>query len=170
MHIWLRLFSACAQQLVHLHKPTPDSKIEIFAWFSNIYRWKIYLWHVRYALRKTQRLKCINNTNIFAVCHGGLNWSIINIKGWLRINVHKLVWLCELILSFITALVDWFIRLFKVRFWTWIPAFPLVSVLLWFVIFTRSSDERTRLRNSFERRNQSTYKILVTDYWSLSKQ
>ncbi len=26
------------------------------------------------------------------------------------------------------------------------------------------------LRHSFERRNQSTYKILVTDYWSISKQ
>ncbi len=37
-------------------------------------------------------------------------------------------------------------------------------MLLWFVIFMHSGDERTHLRNSFERRNQSTYKKLVTDY------
>ncbi len=37
----------------------------------------------------------------------------------------------------------WFVRLFQVRFWTLIPAFPQLSVvLLWFVIFTRSDDER----------------------------
>ncbi len=63
MHIWLRiLHSVClacmsAGLLVHLRaSPTPDSKMDVFAWLSNIYRWKIYSWHVSYALRKT-RLK-----------------------------------------------------------------------------------------------------------------
>ncbi len=32
---------------------TSDSKMEIFPWISNIYRWRIYLWIVSYALRKT---------------------------------------------------------------------------------------------------------------------
>ncbi len=36
-----------------------QKKIYIFTWLSNIYRWKIYLWHVSSALR-IPRLKCIN--------------------------------------------------------------------------------------------------------------
>ncbi len=46
----------------------------------------------------------LNRTNIFAVCRGGSIWSMIDIKGCLRISVHILVRLCELTLSFITAL------------------------------------------------------------------
>ncbi len=46
----------------------------------------------------------LNSTNIFAVCHGGSIWSMIDFKGCLRISWHKLVWLCELTLLFITAL------------------------------------------------------------------
>ncbi len=38
---------------------TSDSKMEIFPWLSNIYRWRIYLWNVSYALRKTACLKHI---------------------------------------------------------------------------------------------------------------
>ncbi len=133
--------------------------MDVFAWLSNIYRWKIYSWHVSYALRKTKRLKCIKQCKLFAVCHGGSIWSMIDIKGCLRKSVHKLVILCEL--TFLHYVYNrfspnWFVSLFQVRFWTLIPAFPQVStVLLWFVIFTRSGDERTCLRHSFERRNQS---------------
>ncbi len=36
-----------------------DSKMEIFPWVSNIYRWRIYLWNVSYALRETAHLKHI---------------------------------------------------------------------------------------------------------------
>ncbi len=46
----------------------------------------------------------LNSTDIFAVCHAGSIWSMIDIKGCLRISVHILVRLCELTLSFITAL------------------------------------------------------------------
>ncbi len=49
--ILLRLFSAHARR-----SRTPDSQMDIFAWISNIYRSKIYLWHVSYA-RKTQLLR-----------------------------------------------------------------------------------------------------------------
>ncbi len=31
---------------------TSDSKMEIFPWLSNIYRWRIYLWNVSYTFRK----------------------------------------------------------------------------------------------------------------------
>ncbi len=31
---------------------TSDSKMEIFPWLSNIYRWRIYLWNVSYAFKK----------------------------------------------------------------------------------------------------------------------
>ncbi len=34
---------------------TSDSKMDIFPWLSNIYRWRIYLWNVSYAFRKTAR-------------------------------------------------------------------------------------------------------------------
>ncbi len=44
------LFSVQQQHSLLSHaSPTPDSKIDMFAWLSNIYRWKIYLWHVSYA-------------------------------------------------------------------------------------------------------------------------
>ncbi len=50
---------------------TSDSKMEIFPWLSNIYRWRIYLWNVSYALRKTARLKhikqCISGTGNLSV-------------------------------------------------------------------------------------------------------
>ncbi len=107
--------------------------------------------------------------SLFVTC--GSIWSTIDIKGCLRISVHKLGRLCELTLFIYKRFSpDWFVSLFQVRFWTLIPAFPRVSAVLWFVIFTRSVDKRMRLRNSFSRRNQSTFIILVTDYWSLSKQ
>ncbi len=35
------------QKLMHM------SKMNIFPWLSNIYRWRIYLWNVSYAFRKT---------------------------------------------------------------------------------------------------------------------
>ncbi len=57
--IALRLFSAQQHSWLSRASPTPDSKIDMFAWLSDIYRWKIYLRHVSYALRKTQRLKFI---------------------------------------------------------------------------------------------------------------
>ncbi len=42
----------------------------------------------------------LNSTesDIFTVCHGGSIWSMINIKGYL--NMHKLVGLCKINLSF----------------------------------------------------------------------
>ncbi len=48
--------------------------------------------------------KALNSTKIFAVCRGGLIWSMIDIKCRLRIGVQKFVRLCKLTLSFITAL------------------------------------------------------------------
>ncbi len=36
-----------------------DSNMEISPWLSNIYRWRIYLWNVSYAVRKTAHLKHI---------------------------------------------------------------------------------------------------------------
>ncbi len=52
----------------------------------------------------------------------------------LRISMRKSVRLCELTLSFITALAPidllGYLKSFKVRFWTLIPAFPWVSVVL----------------------------------------
>ncbi len=33
-----------------------DRNCFIFPWLSNIYRWRIYLWNVSYAFRKTMRL------------------------------------------------------------------------------------------------------------------
>ncbi len=50
MHIGLRiialsLFSGHAHTS-HSRKHTPDSKTEMFALLSNIYRWKIYSWPV----------------------------------------------------------------------------------------------------------------------------
>ncbi len=46
----------------------------------------------------------LNGTDILAFCHGGSILSMIDIKGCLRIRVYKLVRLCELTLSLITAL------------------------------------------------------------------
>ncbi len=34
---------------------TSDSKMNIFPWLSNIYRWRIYLWNLSYAFRKRAR-------------------------------------------------------------------------------------------------------------------
>ncbi len=48
----------------------------------------------------------LNSTDIFAVCRGGSIWSVIDIKGCLRISVHKLFRLCELTFSFLTALAS----------------------------------------------------------------
>ncbi len=99
----------------------------------------------------------LNSTDIFAVCYGGSIWSMIDIKGCLRISVYKLVRLCDCVV-YNRFSPDWFVRLFDVRFWTLIPVFPQVSVvLLWFIIVTRSGDERTRLRHSFN---------LHKKYWS----
>ncbi len=39
---------------------TSDSKMEIFPWLSNIYRWRLYLWNVSYAFRKTAHLKHVS--------------------------------------------------------------------------------------------------------------
>ncbi len=126
MYIWLHNYCApirlCSVCLAH-------ARI-CFAWLSNIYRWKIYLWHVSYALRKTQRLKCLNCTDIFAVCYGGSIWSMIDIKGCLRISVHKLVRLCEFNLSFMDRFSP-FVRLFQVRFSTLIPAFIIFTQQRW---------------------------------------
>ncbi len=112
----------------------------------------------------------LNSTDILAVCYGGSIWSMIDIKGCLRIIVHKLVRLCELTLSFITtfAPIDLF-GYFK-------SGFGLNSLLflrsLWCCdsSHSRAAVMSERLRHSFERRNQSKYKILVTDYWSFYKQ
>ncbi len=41
---------------------TSDSKMEIFPWLSNIYRWRIYLWDVSYAFRK--RAHSSNSTSL----------------------------------------------------------------------------------------------------------
>ncbi len=208
--------------------------MDIFAWLSNIYRLKIYLWHVSYALRKTKLLKRIKQykyipclpwwiyslfavvdiftvcrgehirclpwwiyslfavvnifavcrgehirclpwwiyslfavVNIFAVCRGESIWSMINIKGCLRISVHKLERLCEFTLSFITALaqID-LLGYFKSGFGLKYPLFLRSPYSVDDSSYSRcSGDERRRLRHSFERRNQSTYQILVTDYW-----
>ncbi len=54
--------------------------------------------------RKRNVSNALNSTNIFAVCHAGSIWSMIDIKGCLRISVNKLVRLCKLTLSFITTL------------------------------------------------------------------
>ncbi len=48
---------------------TSDSKMNIFTWLSNIYRWRIYLWNVSYALRKTAHLKHIKQRESLAVAH-----------------------------------------------------------------------------------------------------
>ncbi len=80
MHIWLRIIA-----LRLFSSSTPDSKMDIFAWLSNIYRWKIYLWHVSYTLRKTKCLKCIKQHR-YIPCHGGSIWSTIDIKGCMLKN------------------------------------------------------------------------------------
>ncbi len=56
MQIWLRII---VLRLFSKHSRSISSKMDIFAWLSNIYRYKKYLWHVSYALRKTKCLKCI---------------------------------------------------------------------------------------------------------------
>ncbi len=74
--------------------------------------------------RKQNVSNALNSTNIFAVCHAGSIWSMIDIKGCLRISVNKLVRLCKLTLSFITTLapID-LLGYFKSDF------FPQVSVV-----------------------------------------
>ncbi len=64
------------------------------AWLSNIYRWIIYLCHVMH-WGKHNVSNTLNSTDIVIVCQGGSIWSMIDIKGCLRICVHKLVRLCE---------------------------------------------------------------------------
>ncbi len=110
----------------------------------------------------------LNSTDIFAVCHGGSIWSMIDIKGCLRIIVHKLVRLCELKWSFITTFAPIWFDLFG----HFKSGFGLFLRSLWCCDSSYSSAAvmSERLRHSFERRNQSKYKILVTDYWSLYKQ
>ncbi len=145
MHIWLRIILSAQQRSSTRVRPLLKAKwiyLHDFLTFTDEkYTRDMSVMH----WGKHNVSNALNSTNTFTVCHGGSIWSVIDIKGCLRINVHKLVRLCELTLSFITALTpDWFVRLFQVRFWTLIPAFPQVSVVLWFVIFTRSGDEREK--------------------------
>ncbi len=145
--------------LIHSRKHTPDSKMDIFAWLSNIYRFKIYLCYVSYARRKTKGLKCIKQHK-YIRC---LVFAMIDIKGCLRTSTHisEIVW--TYIVVYNRFRPDWFVGLFQVRFGL-NPAFPHVSeVLLWFVIFPRSGDERTHMRFSLESRNH-----LHIKYWLLS--
>ncbi len=46
-----------------------DSKMDIFPWLSNIYRWRIYLWNISYAFRKTAHLKHIKQCDSLSVAH-----------------------------------------------------------------------------------------------------
>ncbi len=52
---------------------TSDRKIEIFPWLSNIYRWRIYLWNVSYAFRKTAWVS-VSGTRSLSV-RAVLNWN-----------------------------------------------------------------------------------------------
>ncbi len=45
--------------------------MDMFAWLSNIYRWKIYL-----CMSGKHISNAFNSTDIFAVCHQGSIWSI----------------------------------------------------------------------------------------------
>ncbi len=176
MHIWLRiialLFSAHArsssstrvsplltEKCIYLH--------DFLTFTDEKYTCDMSVMH----WGKHNVSNALNSTDIFAVCHDGSIWFMIDIKGCLRISVHKLVRLCECTLSLITVLALIYLINQNSSQVLDFPAFPQVSVvLLWLVIFTCSGEERTCLRNSLERRNQSTYKIVVTDYWSLSIQ
>ncbi len=54
-----------------------------------------------------------NSTNIFAVCHGGSIWFMIDIKGCLRISEHKwvsIVWSYIVVYNHFSP--DWIVRLF----------------------------------------------------------
>ncbi len=100
---WLRFICFArmrATVLDHSRKPAPDSKkiYNIFAWLSNIYRYTHEMSVMYWGKQKVSN--ALNSITIFAVCHGGSIWSMISIKGWLRMSVHKLERLCEFTLLF----------------------------------------------------------------------
>ncbi len=61
-----------------------DSKMEIFPWLSNIYRWRIYLWKVSYAFRKTAHLKHIKHAAF-------LSEPFVNYRLDLSLLIHRAV-------------------------------------------------------------------------------
>ncbi len=108
MHIWLRiialrLFSA-QQRSSTRARPLLTGKwiylLDFLTFTDEKYTCDMSVMH----WGKQSISNALNSTNIFAVCHGGSIWSMIDIKSCLRISMHKLVRLCELTLSFITAL------------------------------------------------------------------
>ncbi len=109
MHIWLRiialLFSAHArsssstrvsplltEKFIYLH--------DFLTFTDEKYTCDMSVMH----WGKHNVSNALNSTDIFAVCHDGSIWFMIDIKGCLRISVHKLVRLCECTLSLITVL------------------------------------------------------------------
>ncbi len=161
MHIWLRiivirLFSVHARRSSSTRiSPLP---LHSFLTFTD----EKYIRDMSVMHRGKQNVSnALNSSNVFAVCHGGSIWSMIDIKGCLRIactnyldyvNLH-----CRLCNCFSP---DWFVRLFQVRFWTLMTfrspwccdsSYSHVAVM----------SERTWETVS-RGKNQSTYKRLVT--------
>ncbi len=171
MHIWLRIIALrlfSAQQRSSTHGSPLLTAKWIYLHDFLTYTDEKYTCNMSVMLNVSNAL---NSTNIFTVCHGGSIRSMIDINDCLRISVHKLLRLCELILSFIPALapID-LLGYFKSGFGLKSPLFLRSPQYCCDSSYSRAVVMNERAWDRFERRNQSTHKILVTDYWSLSKQ
>ncbi len=99
------LLRSCS--LLSRASPTPDSKMDICLHDFLTFTDEQYTCDMSVVHWGKHISNALNSTDIFAICHGGSIWSMIDIKVCLRISVHKLVRLCEFVIyGTALALID----------------------------------------------------------------